>query len=115
MVRLVGLVRENVNRLNDSGSGSTTLTVRVHEWLTPPLDPAIVILYLPRRVDRVVDTCRLVWVVDPGATVREFWPPITPRNPKGTVAERVTDPLKPFLLYMTMLVEFANPATTVIA
>ena len=114
MVRLVGLVRENVNRLNDSGSGSTTLTVRVHEWLTPPLDPVIVILYLPRRVDRVVDTCRLVWVVDPGATVRGFWPPITPRNPKGTVAERVTDPLKPFLLFMTMLVEFANPATTVI-
>ena len=115
MVRLLGEVRENVNMLSDSGSGSTTLTVRVHEWLTPPLDPVIVILYLPRRVDRVVDTCKLVWVVAPGATLTGFRPPITPRNPKGTVAERVTDPLKPFLLYMTMLVEFANPATTVIA
>jgi len=52
--------------------------------------------------------------VDPGASVTGFWPPITPRNPKGTFAERVTEPSKPFLLSMIMLVEFANPATTVI-
>jgi len=113
-VILVEEVRENVNRLNDSGTGSTTLTVRIHEWLTVPLDPIIVMLYLPKTVDSVVDTCRLVLVTDPEASVTGFWPPITPRNPKGTIAERVTEPLKPFLLDMTMLVELANPATTVI-
>jgi len=52
--------------------------------------------------------------VDPEASVTGFWPPITPRNPKGTVAERVTEPSKPFLLSTMMLVEFENPATTVI-
>ena len=31
MVMLVGEVRENVDRVNDSGAGSTTLTVRIHE------------------------------------------------------------------------------------
>ena len=51
---------------------------------------------------------------DPGVRVTGFWPPITPRNPKGTVAERVTGPSKPFLLSKIMLVEFANPATTMI-
>ena len=71
-------------------------------------------LYLPKRVDRVVDTCRLVLVIDLGASVTGFWPPITPRNPKGTVAERVTEPSKPFLPSRIMLVELVNPATTVI-
>ena len=65
-------------------------------------------------VDMVVDTCMLVLVMAPGARVTGFWPPITPRNPKGTIAERVIDPSKPFLLSRIMLVEFANPATTVI-
>jgi len=55
-LRLVGEVRENVDMVNDSGAGSTTLTVRMHEWLTLPLAPVIVILYLPKRVDVVVDT-----------------------------------------------------------
>jgi hypothetical protein len=113
-VTLVGELRENPERVKDSGAGSTTLTVKVHEWLTLPLAPVIVMLYLPRRVDVVVDTWRLVVVVDPGASVTGFWPPIMPRNPKGTVAERVTEPSKPFLLAMIMFVEFANPATTVI-
>ena len=52
--------------------------------------------------------------MDPDARVNGFWPPITPRNPKGTVAERLTEPSKPFLLFTMMLVEFANPATTTI-
>ena len=51
---------------------------------------------------------------DPGVRVTGFWPPITPRNPKGTVAERVTEPSKPFVLPRIMLVEFENPAATVI-
>jgi hypothetical protein len=55
-VRLVGAVRENVDMVSDSGAGSTTFTVKMHEWLTLPLAPVIVMLYLPRRVDVVVDT-----------------------------------------------------------
>ena len=54
--KLVGEVRENPDRVTDSGAGSTTLTVRIQEWLTPPLDPVFVILYLPKTVDTRVDT-----------------------------------------------------------
>ncbi len=102
------------DRVNDSGAGSTTLTVRVHEWLTYPLEPVMVILYFPSRVDAVAETCRLVLAVAPAVIVTGFWPPITPMNPKGTVAERVTEPLKPFSLPKMILVELENPATTVI-
>ena len=49
-------VRENPDRVIDSGAGSTTLTVRIHEWLTLPLEPVMVILYLPKTVDMRVDT-----------------------------------------------------------
>ena len=52
--------------------------------------------------------------MDPGNGVTGLWPPITPRNPKGAVTERLTEPSKPFLLSTMMLVEFANPATTII-
>ena len=55
-VRLVGEVKENVARVTNSGTGSTTLTVRMQEWLTLPLEPVMVTLYLPGRVDVVVDT-----------------------------------------------------------
>ena len=55
-VKLVAEVRENPDRVIDSGVGSTTLTVRIHEWLTLPLDPVMVILYLPKTVDMRVDT-----------------------------------------------------------
>jgi hypothetical protein len=55
-VRPVGEVREKVDMVNDSGAGAMTLTVKMHEWLTLPLAPVTVMLYLPRRVDVVVDT-----------------------------------------------------------
>jgi len=55
-VKLVAEVRENPDRFMDSGAGSTTLTVRIHEWLTLPLDPVMLILYLPKTVDMRVDT-----------------------------------------------------------
>src|SRR6267143_1728779 len=112
-VRLVGEVTANVDRVNNSGAGSTTLTVRTHEWPVLPLEPVIVMLYLPGRVEMVVNTWRLVLVRAPGASVMGFWPPITPRNPKGTVAERVTVPSNPFLLAKITFVELVNPATTV--
>jgi len=74
----------------------------------------IVILYFPNRVELVADTWKLVYAVTPELTVTGFRPPITPRNPKGTVAERVTDPVKLFLLARMMLVELVIPATTLI-
>ena len=69
------LVRELVGTPSmdrDSGAGSTTMTVRTQEWLTDPLDPVIVTLYFPSAVDRVVDTRRLVLVVNPGASFSGF-------------------------------------------
>ena len=110
----MGELLETPVRVKDSGAGSTTVTVTMHEWRTFPLDPVTVMLYFPGAVDVIVDTCRLVLVEAPGVSFTGFWPPITPRNPKGTVAESVTEPLKPFLLAKTMLVELANPAITVI-
>jgi hypothetical protein len=105
-------MRENPDKVKDSGTGSTTVTARMHERLTFPLRPVIVILYFPNKVDVVADTCKVVEDVAPAVSIMGFTPPITPRKPKGTVAERVTDPLKPFLLPRIILVEFVIPATT---
>jgi len=52
--------------------------------------------------------------VEADVTVIGLCPPMTPRNPNGTVAKRETDPTKPFLLSTMMLLEFENPAVTVI-
>lgn len=71
-VKLVSELSEDPDRDKDSGAGSTTLTVKMHEWLTFPLDPVIVILYFPSTVDMVVDTCRLVLVVAPGVSFTGF-------------------------------------------
>jgi hypothetical protein len=71
-------------------------------------------LYFPNTVEPVAETCKLVYVVAAGPTVTGVCPPITPRNPKGIVAERDTDPANPFLLSTTMLVELVIPATTLI-
>ena len=68
----VGERSEAPVRVNDSGTGSTTLTVRMQEWLTVPLAPVIVILYFPNRVELVADTCKLVYVVTPGLSVSGF-------------------------------------------
>jgi len=73
-----------------------------------------VILYFPKRVELVADTCKLVYVVAPGLSVTGFRPPITPRNPNGTVAETATDPAKPFVLSSMTVVELVIPATTMI-
>ena len=56
------------SRVKDSGEGSTTLTVKIHEWLTVPLDPVIVTLYFPGIVDVVVDTSKLVLAAVPDAS-----------------------------------------------
>jgi hypothetical protein len=71
-VKVVGRLLETPIKLKDSGAGSTTLTVKMHEWLTLPLDPVIVILYFPSRVDIVVDTCRLVLVHAPEVSLTGF-------------------------------------------
>ena len=60
------------SRVKDSGDGSTTFTVKIHEWLTVPLDPVIVILYFPSTVDVVVDTSKLVLLVAPEVSFAGF-------------------------------------------
>ena len=82
----VGDKRAKPVMVNDSGTGSTMFTVKMDEWLMLPLTPVIVMLYFPRAVCDVADTCKLEDVVPPGVTVSGFWPPMTPRNPKGVVA-----------------------------
>jgi hypothetical protein len=71
-VKLLDNLLEIPSRVKDSGDGSTTLTVKIHRWLTVPLDPVIVILYFPSTVDVVVDTSKLVLVVVPGVSFTGF-------------------------------------------
>jgi hypothetical protein len=71
-VKLVGSLLATPIRVKDSGDGSTTFTVRIHEWLIVPLDPIIVILYFPSTVDVVVDTSKLVLFVAPGVSFTGF-------------------------------------------
>ena len=85
-VRPVGEKREKPVMVNDSGTGSTTSTVTTDEWLMLPLTPVIVMLYFPRAVCDVAETCKPVDTVPLGVSVSGFWPPMTPRNPKGVVA-----------------------------
>ena len=60
------------DRVNNSGDGSTTSTVRIHEWLTVPLEPVMVTLYFPGTVDVVVDTSKLVLLVAPEVSFTGF-------------------------------------------
>jgi len=71
-VKLVGNLLVTPSRLKDSGDGSTTLTTRIHEWLTVPLDPVMVTLYFPGAVDVVVDTSKLVLLVAPEVSFTGF-------------------------------------------
>ncbi len=72
IVKLVGELSEDPDRVKDSGAGSTTLTVKMHEWLTFALDPVIVTLYFPEMVDVMADTCRLVLFVAPAVRFTGF-------------------------------------------